>query len=343
MKNGVCLGHSVQEIVRIGYQRAGYSPSERLLIAVSGGADSVALLHATLCCWPNDQTSFEVVHVNHGLRGLESCADEEFVRNLANRERVACHVLHITGNELRAMPHRSLEEAARQKRYELLAGLAQTLGVRFVATAHHQDDQAETVLHNILRGTGTRGLAGMKFARPLNNSLTLIRPALELSRQQILRYVHEQSLSFREDSSNADADHTRNRIRNELLPCLRDTINPRVDQNLINLAEQASEITDLLDELAAAFLNHAVLEVQPEMVRLKRAECRCVQPVVLRHALVLLWVQLNWSRQRMTRRHWHVLAEAAAGQGTARGTLPRGVSFTADRDVIRIHRVHEPR
>ncbi len=214
-----------------------------VLIAVSGGADSVALLRAVAalkreCGGPG---AVYVAHLNHGLRGEAADADEGWVEALCQEMGLAVSVGRADVGELANQAGDGWEAAARLARYDFLRTMAEQIGARFVATAHTADDQVETVLHHILRGTGLAGLAGIPPTRPLSPSVTLVRPLLRTTRGEIVEYLKVLKQNYRSDASNADVSYTRNRIRQVLLPLIRDRFNSEVDAALLRLAGQASE------------------------------------------------------------------------------------------------------
>lgn len=224
-------------------QRLKLSPMPApLIVGVSGGADSVALLHAlnTLNLMP-----LHVATLNHGLRGQASADDAEYVRALCDSWGVAITVGHAALD-----PHApALEARARHARYAFFAQVAQEHGATVVAVAHHADDQAETVLLRLIRGTGLHGLSAMQMRAPLPDApdLTLIRPMLNITRAQIIDYCTQHGITARHDASNDDTRHARNYIRHEVLPRLT-TLNPQVTHALTRLAESAALDEDYLHE-----------------------------------------------------------------------------------------------
>lgn len=204
-------------------------PGDRVGVAVSGGADSIALLHALHQIAPRWNFHLQVLHLDHQLRGAESSADADFVRAAAARLGLPCHVHSV---DVRALGG-NLEETARQARHRFFSETAVRLNLRRVATGHTRSDQAETVLFRLLRGAGPLGLAGIL---PVTVE-GLIRPLIEISREQVEAWLRQQGIAWREDSSNLDPAFSRNRIRHELLPQLRRDWNPHLDDALARLAE----------------------------------------------------------------------------------------------------------
>lgn len=209
-----------------------------LLVGVSGGMDSVVLLHLA------QRRGRRVVaaHVNYGLRGADSAADEAFVRTLCTSWNVPLHV-HQAGLTAEA---RSRQEAAREIRYAFFRTVAEAEGVGAVAVAHHADDQIETILLNLLRGAGPEGLAGMPAVRPLaeGSPVRLVRPLLTVRRAEIAAYAHAEGLSWREDASNENLDYRRNALRHDVLPRLAEHFG---EGALANVARSGTLLRDYVD------------------------------------------------------------------------------------------------
>jgi tRNA(Ile)-lysidine synthase len=226
-------------------------PGDRVGIAVSGGADSAALLRLLVELRSELGLVLSVVHLNHKLRGTESDQDEHFVRELAASHGLEFVIESHDAKACAAEKKLSLETAARRLRYEFFERLLQTRELDKVATAHTMDDQAETVLLKLARGAGTRGLAGIypKLAlgsQPSAFSQTspqtncaIVRPLLSTFRKELEAYLAEIGQSWREDSSNRDLRHTRNRVRHGIIPRLEEHVNPAVRETLAEAAEIA--------------------------------------------------------------------------------------------------------
>lgn len=237
---------------------------ETVVVAVSGGADSVALLDI-LARLDLERLELVVAHLNHSLRGNASDGDEAFVAGLAAGYGLPFATKRVDVAALAKGAKLSLEDAGRQARYSFFAETAEIHGATSIAVAHHLDDQAETVLIRLLRGAGGTGLSGMA---PIQGMLK--RPLLQVSREEIERYLKGRGISYRTDASNADPAILRNSIRHELLPQLR-RYNPTISERLAATAEILASDQELLDELtAAAFLRLA--EPGPAGVVLKADE-----------------------------------------------------------------------
>lgn len=237
----------------------------KLLVAVSGGADSVALLHLLL---EAGCTNLIVAHFNHRLRGAASRADAAFVERLANKLGL---VFDLGSADIRAaakLEKLSLETAARKARYAFLASVAKKHRIRSLLLAHHADDQVETCLFQFLRGSGAAGLAGMKpcSQRRIDGiGLTLHRPLLSISKQQLLDYLSEGKLRFREDATNAIADAaspSRNKLRLKLLPLIEELLGPSFRGAITRSAAIFADEEDLLSSLTAPMGQKAELSVR---------------------------------------------------------------------------------
>jgi tRNA(Ile)-lysidine synthase len=216
---------------------------DRIVVAVSGGPDSVALLSVLHALAPSWNLSLSVAHFNYGLRGGESDDDAAFVTRLCERHNIPhmCERLALTEDVCKG---RSLQEAARDARYAALMRVRASLGANKVAVGHTRDDQAETVVMWLLRGAGTTGLSGMPCLR-----LPFIRPLLTVGRMDVLSYLSEQGLEFREDSSNAKPIYLRNRVRHDVLPLLKQ-FNPAILDVLTRQADILREDNRCLDTIA---------------------------------------------------------------------------------------------
>jgi tRNA(Ile)-lysidine synthase len=221
-----------------------FRPGQRVGVAVSGGPDSVLLLHFMRQYARKAALWLAAVHFNHKLRGEESDQDERFVRELA--EETEIEFLRNEPSAAEALKHRNLEAAARDLRYRFFFSLINRGVLDKIVTGHTADDQAETVLLRLLRGSGTRGLGGIYPA--LGGKI--LRPFLSLAREEIEREVEERKLAFRTDSSNLQLRFQRNKIRLELLPLLKKEFNPKVAELLAELSERARDDEDVLEQLS---------------------------------------------------------------------------------------------
>ncbi|MBP1689939.1 MAG: MesJ, partial [Deltaproteobacteria bacterium] len=270
---------TLRESVR---RHAMLEPGDTVLAAVSGGADSVALLVALLDLRDEFEITIAAAHLDHGLRGVESGADRLFVEDLARRYEVPC------ASEAASVPPGNVEAEARRLRYAFLERAADQLGATKIATGHTRDDQAETVLLRVLRGAGRRGLGGIRPRRG-----RIIRPMLGCDRIQVRAFLVERGLAWRRDYSNFDLTLERSRMRHGFLPALAREFNPRLTAALADLADVMREEDLLLDRLAAVGARSDALE-SPVL--------NAIEPPLARRA-IRQWWRRHGSGQRLGRTH----------------------------------------
>ena len=237
-------------------------PGDGVVVGLSGGPDSVFLLYALHTLQARMGFTLRAVHVYHGIRGAEADRDEAFSEKLCAKLDIPFQAVHVAAPAYAAQHGLSLEEAARILRYEALEAARQQLTqatAAWIAVAHHLDDQAETVLHNLVRGAGLRGLAGME-----NRRNHVIRPLLSIKREDILKWLKQYDIPYVTDSTNADPHYTRNRIRSTVLPELRE-INPEASAHIAHSAALLREADAFFHALALQYVDaHATLTVAPD-------------------------------------------------------------------------------
>ena len=261
MKNPVDL---VTEKVASYCERYGIKTDGRILVGLSGGPDSVTLLHVLLrlgadpCC----------IHVNHMIRGEDADRDEAFCRDLCGRLGVDFKLFRVNIPELSLKAHKGLEETARDERRRIFAKAAAGSDCRYVALAHNADDRAETYLFNLARGAGMNGLGSIRPIRK-EGDIVFVRPLLCLCKKEILGFLSALGESYVTDATNADTEYTRNYIRHELLPGF-ERINPAYLSNINKAADAAAEADGMIEECAVSFISDrlyidrgAVLELHP--------------------------------------------------------------------------------
>jgi tRNA(Ile)-lysidine synthase len=237
-------------------------PGERVAVAVSGGADSIGLLRILLELRAELGIVISVAHFHHGIRGQDADADEAFVAKLAETHDLEFHIGRGDARLESGTKKISLEAAARNLRRGFFTELLERGTANVVATAHTLDDQAETVLMKLLRGAGTKGLAGIFLEQKLSAG-RIVRPLLETGREYIREYLHELNQPWREDLSNDDLGFTRNRLRASVMPLLREEINPSANVALAHAAEIARAEEEYWDEQVSRVLPLVVLPGEP--------------------------------------------------------------------------------
>ena len=300
----------------------------------------MALLRASLLIAQEQRSAgqkmeMEIAHFDHRIRP-DSADDATWVETEAARLGVPCH-LGQAGRSAEAEASReSTEERARRQRYRFLQEVATDRNCRFVATGHTADDAAETVLFNILRGSGLSGAAGMPQRRRLGDRSFLIRPMLACSREQGVALLGSLGQGYREDPSNQSLKFTRNRLRHEVIPLLHHVIGPGVNRALLRFAAQADEASRDLSRRARRVSRKACLTFTVSCVRFDCRQLVRSRPLVLREMFVGVWKDAGWPRQRMSARHWQRLAELVRSPG--RQTFPGKIDVQSRRNILSLSR-----
>jgi tRNA(Ile)-lysidine synthase len=312
-----------------------------VVAAISGGADSVALLRALVALRTGGAGRICAAHLNHQLRP-DAEEDQRFVVDLCRRLDIVCEVGRADVDRLANEAGDGLEAAARTARYRFLEQTAGRLGARFVVTAHTADDQAETILHRIIRGTGIRGLAGMARARPLGHA-TLLRPMLDIGREDVLRYLDALGQPYRQDPSNADLGFTRNRIRHAIMPQLREQFNAQAAEALLRLGTLAGEAQTLVDSLVEELLARGVTSDRPSRVGIDLSVLAGQPHYLVRELLIAVWHRQGWPLQAMGRHKWEELAQLATGASApSRQVFPGEVMVDIAERQMRLSRTSSP-
>ena len=302
------------------------SDGDTVLVALSGGPDSVALLAVLRMLAEEYGVSVAAAHLNHGLRG-EAEAEECFVRELCSRRAVPLTVERADIQARKKAAGRSTEDMARVVRYEFLERVAASVGAHRIALGHHLQDQAETVLMNLFRGSGSEGLKGMT---PMRDGL-YIRPFLHIERREIMAFLTQEGLDCVMDRSNDDRRHLRNRIRHDLLPLLRRDYNRNIDRALARTAAVLKEEDEFFKSQVKRLLTAWNIAVTPEGFSLEVEKIR-VQPVALSRRLVKhLLERLTDVEQGIFFHHVQAVLELAfAPRPSGRLHLPHGLEAKRD-------------
>ncbi|HSE58204.1 MAG TPA: tRNA lysidine(34) synthetase TilS [Nitrospiraceae bacterium] len=259
----------IRQVMRTIRTRRLFDPGMSLLVALSGGPDSVALLACLHRLAPGWRLQLTAVHFNYGLRGHESDEDEAFVTDFCRHRAIPLLVERPRLSRDAPRGRRSVQEMARELRYRLLEESAARQGCDRIALGHKADDQAETVLLWMLRGAGTTGLGGMRHDRR-GARAHFIRPLLDCSRKAILKYLQSEGLTYRQDSSNQSRVYRRNRIRHDLLPLLQE-LNPAIVRVLCRQADLLAEDELVLEEETDRHLSHLLIKREPALLAVQRA------------------------------------------------------------------------
>ncbi|MBM82697.1 MAG: tRNA lysidine(34) synthetase TilS [Planctomycetaceae bacterium] len=289
------------------------------LLAVSGGADSVAMLRGMLEVVDGKEVIVNVAHIDHQLRD-DSADDSAWVESLCEELGVPCTLRSVDVRRLAAEQGLGIEEAARKARYSALEQIAVATSCSAICVAHHRDDQAETVLANLLRGSGVSGLRGMLSRRELSNDVSLVRPMLSISHETVLGYLEDIGQGFRTDETNADNKATRNRIRNKLIPQLRDEYNPAVVDTLCKTAKQAKDLEEIVDSIVLDLMKVVIKYQDKSTVRIDCSVLAETNRHVVRALFHRVWRDQQWPRQAMSFAAWDRLASLTVDVGAV--TLP---------------------
>jgi tRNA(Ile)-lysidine synthase len=318
-----------------------------VVIGVSGGPDSLCLLHLLRRLQHKYNLQLHVAHLHHGARGAAADGDARFVADLADQWGLPCTVEQRDVPGIAAASRAAFEETARRVRYAFLASVASEVGATRIAVGHTADDQAETVLMHLLRGSGLAGLRGMLPSAPLGHyrllegippaaarSIQLIRPLLRVSRRDVELYCAEQGLAPRFDRSNLDTTYFRNRLRHKLLPTL-ETYNPRIRQRLCHTAQVLASEYDLLARMRTEAWERVVAAECETYISFDRAAWRDL-PVALQRATIRRAAyQLRQSLRDVGFVHVEKAREAALeGDTGTEATLPQGLALTVGYETL---------
>ena len=299
------------------------------VVAVSGGSDSVGLLRVLHATAPELGLRLSVAHLDHGVRGASARADAEFVAEVAEGLGLPIDL----GNWRPSRPGH-FEADTRRARYAWLAEVARARGASGVAVGHTKDDQAETILHRIVRGTGLHGLAGMPGRRPLSASAILFRPLLHATRLEIREFLASIGQPFRDDASNADQSRTRARIRHDLLPRLAADYNPEVAAALVRLGGLAGASGRVLRRRVREVERTAILRSDAHSFALDRQVLSRSSRFLRAEVFRLAWRRAGWPEGAMGMEQWRRLARLAKSS-RARVALGNGVEVVTDlRELI---------
>ena len=318
------------------------APGDRVLVAVSGGPDSVALLHLLYDLREELELRLEVAHLQHGIRGAEAQEDARFVAELAQKLGLPFHLKEVNLRQIKSAAGKgNLEALARAERYRFFEAVARERNLGKIATAHTQDDQAETVLMWLLRGSGLKGLGGMPPTHQLDGTNiesascpVVIRPLLGVSRTEIEEYLNERHLTFRLDRSNQDLSFLRNWIRLKLIPQLKEKMDRNLPSRLAQQAELIREEDDLLDALANAAINEIrTAEGMNRGSLLKHSKA-------MQRRLLRLWIEATRGHLRgLDFQHIEALLDLIAdGPPQGRLSIPGGWQLVKEYETLRLEK-----
>ena len=325
-------------------RRAGLGPGDVVVAGVSGGPDSCALMDVLGRASGDTRFDFKVqpAHLLHDFRGQETYDDADFVR----RTWPDCIIEEVdVAAYQRENGVSSFEQAARDVRYEFLGRVARQMGARLVAVGHTADDLAETVLLHVARGSGLHGLRGMSELDPWPYptsqdghdapaaDLRVWRPLIELTRRHTISYCRNYGIDYRDDSTNYMREFARNRVRLDIMPALKEQLNPRVVDALGRLSRTAAAQVDYMEQQADLLWPQVALEPAADagILRLDRNALAETHPALRHIILRRAWVAVTGREHRLTERHLAAMADAASNPGSGKIIqLPRGFRFAVD-------------
>lgn len=289
---------------------------EKITVGVSGGADSICLLFVLKSYQQQHPFSMEVVHVEHGIRGKESLEDAAFVRTVCEGLGVPFHLEQVDVKELARREGLSLEEAGRMARYRAFEKWREKTGACKTAVAHNADDQAETILWNLIRGTGLKGLGGIL---PVNGPV--IRPLLGCTRQEIEAWLGDRGISYRTDATNLEEIYTRNKLRRKVIPYLERELNPRASRHIAMAGERIWR--------ADAYLRGQAVEKAARIGKVGEGEARLNRELLLSEERIMQEYLIRWALEQaggglkdISAGHVEDLLKLAAAQSGACIHLP---------------------
>ncbi|MCI8888377.1 MAG: tRNA lysidine(34) synthetase TilS [Hungatella sp.] len=303
---------------------------DRVIAAVSGGADSVCLLRLLVVLRERIGFTIEAVHVHHGLRGREADRDAQYVRELSAAWEVPCLVVFRDAAAYGKEQGLSVEEAGRELRYQAFFQEAGAYERARIAVAHHQEDQAETILHNLFRGSGLRGLGGMAPVRD-----NIIRPLLCVGRQEILDYLRQEKLSYCQDSTNESLDYTRNKLRKNVIPMVCQDVNFKAVEHIVAAGERLRQAEEYFcREAREIWRKEGQLQKNPDRCRIPANVLSQVPEILKGYVVREMIGELERSQKDMGSCHISQILKLA-DKGTGKCChLPRGLKAWREYDMI---------
>ena len=299
-----------------------------IVLAISGGADSVALARLVVQAWQGstsgDLNLVTLAHFNHRLRGEASDGDEQFVQQLAQQLQVDL----VTESRQDGIATATDEAALRDQRYDFLRRTMAARGARCLVTAHNADDQIETVLHHLFRGTGPAGMCGIPIRRQIDEDFLLVRPLIGFRGELLRDALREIDQPWREDHTNAEIDYSRNWIRRELLPLVR-TRYRSADESILRLVDTQRGWHQLIAAQAQQWIESNVT-IADQCVRVLRGP---VESAIVGLAVATLWDRMGWPRRDLSANHYRAIHSLITLQTSLAITLPGDVQCSVDCDA----------
>lgn len=303
---------------------------DRVVAGVSGGADSVCLFFVLLEWMEELALSLRVVHVNHGIRGGEAKEDAAFVERLCRQYGIPCEIINAEVPNLAARERISLEEAGRRARYDIFERVQKQYGYDKIAVAHNRNDQSETVLLHLFRGSGVKGLGGMAPVRG-----AIIRPLLDTSRQEIEGFLGERGIAYCEDKSNLEDVYTRNKVRLKLLPLAEKEINEKAGVHIAKTAVLLREAEEYIEKNAVSVFERIVRQ-KNGIYFIGVEDFSCEEAVIQKKILLLIMERLAGGRKDVESVHVDLVRELLQKQVGRRVSLPYGMEAVRAYEGIQI-------
>ena len=305
--------------------------NDGIVAGISGGADSVFLFLYLLQVQKEYNLRLCFVHVNHGIRGSEADRDERFVEELCEQNGVMYKVFYKDIPKMAQEMSMTEEEAGRVYRYECFEDVRKELGYNKIAVAHHQDDQAETVLFQLLRGSGFRGLGGMRA-----KNTDVIRPLLAVKKQEIVETLEKKGQSYCMDSTNNEDEYARNQIRNHLIPYLRENLQKETVSHIAKTASYMQDVTEFID-LQTDMVWESVIECKegrPKEIKAYLSEMKKLHVVLQREIFMRMIEYMSGRRKDITARHIDALTRLIISQTGRKINLPYDIVAAKYYDCI---------
>lgn len=298
---------------------------DRVVVGVSGGADSVSLLYILSELKNEFGISIYVAHLDHMLRGSESEKDMEFVQGIAEQLSLPISTDRVDIKTTAKEEGLSIEECARDARYDFFVRVAKEFKANKIAVGHTKDDQAETILMRVLRGSGTRGLGGIPPLRQMNGCV-LIRPFIEIWREEIERYLKDNKIPYRQDASNQSLDYFRNKIRHDLLPYINKDYNPNIKDILTHIAENVYQDYEYIRTSAENKFPSCAVDITQDRIILDLKRFSKYPKAIQKELLRLAIARVKGDLRRVEFRHLNELEELIL-------TRPQGSVVDLSKDI----------
>ncbi len=302
---------------------------DKIIVAVSGGIDSMVLLDLLLSISKDLKLELSVAHFNHELRGNDADEDEAFIRAKAKQHGLECYVEHANTKSVADAKKLTIQQTARDLRYKFFNKLRTSRGYQKVATAHHADDNAETIMFNLFRGAGVQGLSGIPVMR---NDIAVIRPLLFAPRTDIEEYARLREVAFREDTTNSLSEYTRNFLRHQIVPLIKENINPNIAETLRRTSELFDQLEQFLIDTASSVLVDVMIHRTPDQIVFDLQKFHH-QPVFLQEH-ILLHMAKEFSKLEIDFTTVKTMLKISHAETGTSCSISKDVVFFRDRDHL---------